>query len=75
MPVRRTATITLALLLATSGCSRYAELRAVVDTHVGFMHLVRGMNTYTVEALRRRVTAADVPVLGRMLPIGTMSLP
>src|SRR5438105_11192282 len=57
----------VALLLVLSGCSRSAQLGRVIDLNVGFMHLTRGCNQHTVEALRREVTLEDVPILVRML--------
>ncbi|MES2205538.1 MAG: hypothetical protein V4525_01930 [Pseudomonadota bacterium] len=42
---------------------RYQELKEVINQHTGFAHLTRGMNRYTIEALRNKVTEADIPVL------------
>jgi hypothetical protein len=55
------------LVLFGAGCTRYQHLRAVIHTHLGFAHLTPGVNGDTVAALRKRVTAADVPLLLRML--------
>jgi hypothetical protein len=46
---------------------RYRELRRVINRNVGYAHLTRGTNMYTVIALRECVSDADVPVLARML--------
>jgi hypothetical protein len=56
-------------LLLVAGCHspRYHELCLIVDHNTGFAHFTRGMNAGTIEALRRRVTAADIPVLTEML--------
>ena len=62
--------IVLALLVANvSGQSadRYAELRRVIDRNTGFAHATRGVNMYTLYALRGCVTQKDIPVLERLL--------
>jgi hypothetical protein len=46
---------------------RYAELRRVIDGNTGFAHATRGVNMYTLYALRGCVTEKDVPVLERLL--------
>ena len=54
---------------ATSGAerSRADELKRVIDRNTGFAHLTRGVNMYTVIALRSCVTERDLPVLGQLL--------
>ncbi len=47
--------------------SRYDQLKSVVNRHVGYGHVTRGMNRYTVEALASAVTKADLPLLAQML--------
>jgi len=47
--------------------SRYDQLKSVVSRHVGYAHMTRGMNANTIEALKREVTAADLPLLAKML--------
>ena len=47
--------------------SRYGQLRCVVNRHTGFAHMTRGMNTNTIDALRRVVRDRDIPVLIAML--------
>jgi hypothetical protein len=47
--------------------ARYRELRRVVDSNTGFAHMTRGVNMYTLYALRSCVDESDLPVLGDML--------
>lgn len=47
--------------------SRYDELKKVIDRNTGFAHMTRGMNKYTVIALRECVTEKDLPVLTQLL--------
>jgi hypothetical protein len=47
--------------------SRYDELKRVIDRNTGLAHMTRGMNMYTLIALRSCVTERDVPVLTRLL--------
>jgi hypothetical protein len=63
------ALLTTALLAATiaDDRSREDELKRVIDRNTGFAHMTRGMNMYTLIALRSCVTARDVPVLTRLL--------
>ena len=51
----------------TGNKQRYAELARTVDRNVGHAHMVRGVNICTIAALRRQVTAADIPILQDML--------
>jgi len=39
----------------------------VIDRNTGFAHMTRGMNMYTLVALRSCVSERDIPVLARML--------
>ncbi len=47
--------------------SRYDELKSVIDRNTGFAHMTRGVNLYTLIALRSCVTEQDIPVLTRLL--------
>jgi hypothetical protein len=47
--------------------ARYLELRRVVDRNTGFAHGTRGVNMYTLYALRGCVTDRDIPVLHDLL--------
>ncbi len=47
--------------------SRYRELTSVINKNTGFAHFTRGMNMYTLVALRECVTEKDIPVLTQML--------
>ena len=61
----------LVFMLAASasgqGTDRYAELRRVIDRNTGFAHGTRGVNMYTLYALRGCVSQKDIPVLERLL--------
>jgi hypothetical protein len=57
----------LALFTQAQTSSRYRELKSVVRANVGFAHLTRGMNMYTLIALRGCVNTEDVGVLSQML--------
>jgi hypothetical protein len=64
----------LALLLATAPFatsggerSRADELKRVIDRNTGFAHMTRGVNMYTLIALRSCVTERDVPVRAELL--------
>jgi hypothetical protein len=61
--------LTTALLIGARADdrSRYDELKRVIDRNTGFAHMTRGMNMYTLIALRSCVTEQDVPVLTRLL--------
>jgi hypothetical protein len=63
------AIVFLLFLSSASGQSarRYAELRRVIDRNTGFAHATRGVNMYTLYALRGCVTEKDIPVLERLL--------
>ena len=47
--------------------ARKKELRKVVDDNVGHAHLQRGMNAFTIAALKKATTTADLPVLEELL--------
>ena len=53
--------------VALAADARYDELKRVVDRNTGHAHMTRGVNMYTLVALRECVTDADIPVLTRML--------
>ena len=66
--------VCLALLLTTAPIatsaaerSRADELKRVIDRNTGFAHMTRGMNMYTLIALRSCVTERDMPVLAQLL--------
>ncbi|HTO13082.1 MAG TPA: hypothetical protein VMQ51_16015 [Candidatus Binatia bacterium] len=61
--------VTLALLLSWPAWaeSRYDELKRVVDRNTGFAHMTRGVNMFTLIALRSCVADGDIPVLAQML--------
>lgn len=63
------AIVFLLFISSASGQSarRYAELRRVIDRNTGFAHATRGVNMYTLYALRGCVTEKDIPVLERLL--------
>ena len=47
--------------------SRADELKRVIDRNTGFAHMTRGVNMYTLIALRSCVSERDVPVLAQLL--------
>ena len=55
------------MVAGVEAASRYDELRRVIDRNTGFAHMTRGMNMYTLIALRSCVGELDLPVLRRML--------
>jgi len=59
--------LTLAGSAFGQGAARYAELQRVIDRNTGFAHATRGVNMYTLYALRGCVTEKDIPVLERLL--------
>jgi HEAT repeat protein len=63
------AIVFLLLISSASGqtAARYAELRRVINRNTGFAHATRGVNMYTLYALRGCVTEQDLPVLERLL--------
>ena len=72
--VLTSALLTTALLGAAIADDRARddELKRVIDRNTGFAHMTRGMNMYTLIALRSCVTERDVPVLTRT---GTKTAP
>lgn len=61
--------VTLVLLLSATAWAdpRYDELKRVVDRNTGFAHMTRGVNMYTLIALRSCVADGDIPLLTQML--------
>jgi hypothetical protein len=57
----------LAVSASGQGTDRYAELRRVIDRNTGFAHATRGVNMFTLYALRGCVSPRDIPVLERLL--------
>jgi len=47
--------------------SRADELKRVIDRNTGFAHMTRGVNAYTLIALRSCVSERDVPVLTQLV--------
>jgi hypothetical protein len=54
-------------ILAWAQPARYRELRRVIDRNTGFAHMTRGVNMYTLFALRSCVNERDLPLLRDML--------
>jgi len=66
--VRRVVAIVLLLVSTPAWAgSRYDELKRVVNRNTGYAHMTRGVNMYTLIALRSCVTDGDIPVLMQML--------
>jgi hypothetical protein len=67
--VKRVAAVVGLVLLAGGAQAdpRYDELKRVVNRNTGFAHMTRGVNMYTLIALRSCVAAGDIPVLTEML--------
>ena len=61
------ALMVLAVADVAAAASRENELKRVINRNTGFAHMTRGMNMYTLIALRSCVTDADLPVLRRLL--------
>ena len=59
--------LTIAAACDPESDSRYSLLKRVIDRNVGFAHMTRGVNMYTLYALRSCVTEEDFPVLNEML--------
>ena len=57
----------LACVVSAAERSRDAELKRVIDRNTGFAHMTRGVNMYTLIALRSCVTEQDIPVLARLV--------
>ena len=64
---RVAAALVLLLSLEAGAESRYDELKRVVNRNTGYAHMTRGVNIYTLIALRSCVAAGDIPVLTQML--------
>lgn len=56
-----------AIMAQAQPSARYNELKRVVDQNTGFAHFTRGMNMFTLYAVRSCVTNKDIPVLGQLL--------
>ena len=66
--MRRVVAIVLLLVSTPAWAgSRYDELKRVVNRNTGRAHMTRGVNMYTLIALRSCVTDGDIPVLVTML--------
>ena len=59
--------VLLAANASGQSVDRYDELRRVIDRNTGFAHATRGVNMYTLYALRGCVAEKDIPVLERLL--------
>ena len=57
----------LGVLVCGAESDRYHELRRVIDRNTGFAHATRGVNMYTLFALRSCVSDGDIGVLSEML--------
>lgn len=65
---RALAGLALVLICASALAeSRYEELKRVINRNTGFAHMTRGVNMYTLIALRSCVGETDIPVLTQML--------
>jgi len=65
---RALAGLALVLICGAAGAaSRYDELRHVINRNTGYAHMTRGVNMYTIIALRSCVSEADIPVLTQMI--------
>jgi hypothetical protein len=69
---RKHLSLALIFFLAALGAqaqvaSNYHGLRRVIRSNVGFAHLTRGVNMYTLVALRSCVSTNDIGVLSQML--------
>ena len=59
--------VLLSALVCSAKSDRYRELRRVIDRNTGFAHATRGVNMYTLYALRSCVSDGDLGVLSEML--------
>ena len=59
--------VLLSALVCSAQSGRYRELRRVIDRNTGFAHATRGVNMYTLYALRSCVSDGDLGVLSEML--------
>lgn len=46
---------------------RKTQLEWVINLNVGYAHLSRGMNMYTIDSLYSAVTPRDLPILAQLL--------
>ena len=67
LPLLLALLLTTTVFIAAAEPSRADELKRVIDRNTGFAHMTRGMNMYTLIALRSCVTERDVPVLAQLL--------
>ncbi len=61
------ALMVLAVTDVAAAAPAKTKLKRVINRNTGFAHMTRGMNMYTLIALRSCVTDADLPVLRRLL--------
>jgi hypothetical protein len=59
--------VALTVAGGAGAASRADELKRVINRNTGFAHLTRGMNMYTLIALRSCISDADLPVLRQLL--------
>src|SRR5262245_31265612 len=67
--VRRLGLVAFLIIIGgtTWADARADELKRVVNRNTGYAHMTRGVNMYTLIALRSCVTEIDIPVLTQML--------
>ena len=69
--MERTKQVLTSFLMSTTllaaQSDRYRELLAVIARNTGFAHMTRGVNMYTLYALRSCVSERDLPVLKDLL--------
>jgi hypothetical protein len=59
--------VLVAVLASCQSTTRYTELKRVVNANTGFAHFTRGVNAYTLYALRECVSENDIAVLSEMM--------
>jgi len=59
--------VLLAPMLMDAESARYSELRSIVHRNAGYAHMTRGVNMYTLYALRSCVSERDIGTLSEML--------
>lgn len=70
LSLRRVGCLFYVLILNTllaAHSARYLALRRVINRNTGFAHMTRGVNMYTLYALRTCVSESDISVLSEML--------
>jgi hypothetical protein len=69
--VHRSGQVLTSFVLSTTlffaQTARYRELLMVIDRNTGHAHMTRGVNMYTLYALRSCVSDRDIPVLKDLL--------